>query len=101
MQYLTAWKTRIGTDPDASMAASKKLLDTFSAWDPAEDGAKVIMQVSGLSGDHGWNIFEIDDPLKVTKIVAQFLPFLEMTVEPVIPVEDAVPIIAEAVQQYR
>ena len=81
---------------DQSEEGEKRSLDVFAKWQPpAEAQFQGFYGFADSSG--GVAIIEVDSAATLTKVTAPWTPWLSFTVTPIVPIEDATAIGAEAV----
>lgn len=81
---------------DTSEAADKRSLQAFSKWQPPE-GAQFQGFYGFADGSGGFAIVEADSAASVARTTAPWTPWLRFTVTPIVPIEEATAIAAEAI----
>jgi hypothetical protein len=83
-------------ETDTSEAAARRSLEVFGKWQPpAGFEFKGFWQYADSSG--GAAIVEADSAATIAKAIAPFAAWMRFDVKPVIPMEEAVPILADAI----
>jgi hypothetical protein len=93
MKYVVAWETRA----DASEDLQARSLQVFSKWSPAE-GTTFLQFVGRVDGRGGFAVVETEDVALVARDMAVFSAFFDMSVYPVLDVEESARIGAEALE---
>lgn len=96
MKYVVSWETRANASEDVQARS----LQVFSRWSPAE-GANFVQFVGRVDGRGGFAVVETDDPELIARDMAIFGPFFEMSVFPVLDVQESARIGGEAVDFRR
>jgi ferric-dicitrate binding protein FerR (iron transport regulator) len=81
---------------DTSEAGEKRSLEVFSKWQPPE-GAHFQAFYGYADGTGGFAIVEAESAAALAKASAPFTPWLRFTATPILPVEEATAIVAEAI----
>ena len=82
---------------DQSEEGEKRSLDVFAQWQPPAE-AKFEGFYGFADGSGGVAIIEADTAATVARTTAPWTPWLSFTVTPILPIEEATAIGAEAVQ---
>ena len=85
MLYMFVVKTKEGAAPEDFAAMLKK----FQSWEPP-DGLTVEGNWT-RGGGRFYSLIKTDDPTLVVEVTAQFSKVLDFHVDPIVPVEDALP----------
>ena len=93
MKYVVAWETRA----DVSEDAQARSLHVFSRWAPAE-GTTFLQFVGRVDGRGGFAVVETDDVALVARDMAIFSAFFDMSVYPVLDIQESARIGGEAVE---
>ena len=93
MKYVVSWEVR----PSVSEEQIVRSLQVFSAWSPAE-GTVFLQFVGRLDGRGGFAVVETDDPRLVARDMSIFGAFFEMSVYPVLDIEESARIGGEGVE---
>ncbi len=89
MKFVVSWTARPGSDPEANLQSSDSLLRAFGSWTPP--AAWTISEfLTRADGRGGLLICETDDLASIDAAVAQFLPWLDYEVTPVVDIADGV-----------
>jgi hypothetical protein len=97
MKYVVTWKPRPGGSAAENEASAARLLEVYSKWAPAPD--TIIHQfVVRADGEGGFAVTEGDDIAGGALGIFKLSPFFEYTIYPVLDVEEAVGLFAEAVE---
>jgi hypothetical protein len=100
MKFVVAWTARPGPDPEANLASTDSLLHAFGSWTPPE--AWTISEfLTRVDGKGGLLICETDDLGSIDRAVAQYLPWLEYEVTPVVDIGDGVGSLANGMTWAR
>ena len=74
-------------------------LDVFGKWSPAA-GTNFLQFLGRIDGPGGFAVVETDDPALLARDTAIFRTFFDMTVYPVLDVQDAARIGGEALESF-
>ena len=100
MKFVVAWTARPGSDPGANIESSEKLLQAFGSWTPPE--AWTISEfLTRADGKGGLLVCETDDLASIDRAVAQFLPWLDYEVTPVVDIGAGVGSLASGMEWAR
>ena len=80
--------------PDATRAETRRLRQTFLAWQ-APDGLNILAHYF-FAGGGGIVIAEVDDARVIWQALSPFTPLLQVQIEPVLSVLDAVALSMDA-----
>jgi hypothetical protein len=92
MKYVVAWEARV-----ASEEIQARSLQVFSKWAPSE-GTTFVQFVGRVDGGGGFAVVETDDITLVARDMAIFSAFFEMSVYPVLDIQQSAQIGAAAVE---
>ena len=92
MKYVVSWEVR----PSVSEEAIARSLQVFQQWSPAE-GTAFLQFVGRLDARGGFAVVEADDPRLVARDMSIFGAFFEMSVDPVLDIEESARISGEGV----
>ena len=93
MKYLVSWTTR----QNASEDVQARSLQVFSKWSPAE-GTNFVQFLGRVDGRGGFAVIETDDVTLIARDMAVFGAFFDMSVYPVLEVQQIAQIGAGAVE---
>jgi hypothetical protein len=93
MKYVIAWEGRENTSEELLARG----LQVFSQWSPAE-GANFLQFVGRVDGRGGFAVVETDDVALIARDMAIFTAFFDMSVYPVLDVQETARIGGEAVE---
>ena len=93
MKYVVAWEGRAGGSEDVQAHS----LQVFSKWAPAE-GTTFLQFVGRVDGRGGFAVVETEDVSLVARDMAIFTAFFDMSVFPVLDIQESSRIIGEAVE---
>jgi hypothetical protein len=93
MKYAVAWEARA----DASEDMQARSLQVFSKWAPSE-GTNFLQFVGRVDGRGGFAIVETADVTLIARDMAIFSAFFDMSVYPVLDIQESARIGAEAVE---
>ncbi|HEX5369241.1 MAG TPA: DUF3303 family protein [Dehalococcoidia bacterium] len=80
---------------DTSEEGARRVLNVFSKWQPAAGAEfKGFYQFADNTG--GVGIIEIDSAATLARLTAPFIPWMRFTASPILEVQEATPIDAEA-----
>jgi Protein of unknown function (DUF3303) len=96
MKYVVSWQPR----SNATEEVQARGLEVFSKWSPAE-GMNFLQFVGRMDGPGGFAVVETDDPRLLARDTAIFSAFFDMTVYPVLDIEESARIGSEAVEFRR
>lgn len=85
MKYVLEWKTPAGGSAAENLAGMKRSLEVLSKWTPSWN---ILQFVERLDASGGFAVGETDDPSALIKDCAIFRPYLELTVYPVIDLQE-------------
>jgi len=93
MKYVVTWEGRAG----ASEEVQARSLQVFSKWSPAE-GNVFLQFVGRVDGRGGFAVVETEDVTLIARDMAIFSAFFEMSVYPVLDIQESARIGGEAVE---
>jgi len=93
MKYVVSWETR-ATGSEEDQARS---LQVFGKWSPAE-GTNFVQFLGRVDGRGGFAVVEADDVTLIARDMAVFGAFFDMSVYPVLDVQQTAQIAGEAIQ---
>ena len=93
MKYIVSWETR----PNASEEVQARSLQVFGKWSPAE-GTNFVQFLGRVDGRGGFAVVETDDVTLIARDMAVFGPFFDMSVYPVLDIEQTAQITGDAIQ---
>jgi hypothetical protein len=93
MKYVVAWESRAGASEDLQARS----LQVFSKWSPAE-GTTFLQFVGRVDGRGGFAVVEAEDVTLVARDMAIFTAFFDMSVYPVLDIQESARIGGEAVE---
>ena len=93
MKYIVSWETR----PNASEEVQARSLQVFGKWSPAE-GTNFVQFLGRVDGRGGFAVVETDDVALIARDMAVFGAFFDMSVYPVLDIEQTAQIIGDAIQ---
>ena len=97
MKYLISWKTRFDGSAAENEASAARALEVYSKWTPSPD--TIIHQfVVRADGEGGFAVVEGDDLAAGALGIFKLSPYLEYTTYPVLDMEEAIDLFAEAVE---
>jgi hypothetical protein len=96
MKYVVSWQPR----SNATEENQARSLQVFSKWSPAE-GTTYLQFLGRVDGPGGFAVVETDDPALLARDTGIFSAFFDFTVYPVLDIEDATRIGAEALEFLR
>jgi len=97
MKYVVTWKPRFGGSAAENEASAARALEVYSKWAPAPD--TIIHQfVLRADGEGGFAVVEGDDLAAGALGIFKLSPFVEYTTYPVLDAEEAIGLLAEAVE---
>ena len=97
MKYVITWKPRFGGSAAENEASAARTLEVYSKWAPDPD--VIIHQfVLRADGEGGFAVTESDNPAAGVLGIFKLSPFVEYTVYPVLDMEEAIDLFAEAVE---
>jgi len=100
MKYVTTWKPRSGGSAAENEASAARVLEVYSKWTPSPD-MTIHQFVVRADGEGGFAVTESDNPAAGVLDVFKLSPFFEYTIYPVLDVEEATGLYAEAVEWRR
>lgn len=89
MKFVVEWTAWPGSDPSENLQGSDSLLQAFGSWTPPAEWT-ISEFVSRVDGKGGLLICETDDLGSIDRAVAQYLPWLDYEVTPVVDIGDGV-----------
>ena len=93
MKYVVSWETRAGVTEDSQTRG----LQVFSRWRPAE-GTNFLQFVGRVDARGGFAVVETDDVALIARDMAIFTAYFDMSVYPVMDVQETARIAGEAVE---
>jgi hypothetical protein len=93
MKYVVSWQPRANWTEEIGARA----LQVFSKWAP-DEGTTFLQFLGRIDGAGGFAVMETDDPALLAGITAIFSAFFDMTVYPVLDIEEAARTGAEAIE---
>ncbi len=93
MKYVVSWETRA----NASEEDQARSLQVFGKWSPAE-GTNFVQFLGRVDGRGGFAVVETDDVALIARDMAVFGAFFDMSVHPVLDIEQTAQIIGDAIQ---
>jgi Protein of unknown function (DUF3303) len=96
MKYVVSWQPR----PNMTEEMQARSLQVFEKWSPAE-GTNFLQFLGRIDGPGGFAVVETDDPALLALDTAIFSNFFDMTVYPVLDVQEAARIGGEALEFIR
>lgn len=96
MKYVVAWEVRA----NASEEVQSRSLQVFGKWSPAE-GTNFVQFVGRVDGRGGFAVVETDDVALIARDMAVFSAFFDMSVYPVLDIQESAQIAGEAVDFRR
>jgi hypothetical protein len=96
MKYVITWEPW----PNVSEDVQARSLQVFSKWAPAE-GTDFVQFLARVDGRGGFAVVETDDVTLIARDTAIFGAFLNMTVYPVVDIQESARIAGEAVEFRR
>jgi len=96
MKYVVAWEGR----GNASEEVQARSLEVFGKWSPAP-GTNFVQFVGRVDGRGGFAVVETEDVTLIARDMAIFSAFFEMSVFPVLDIQETAQIGGEAVEFRR
>jgi hypothetical protein len=93
MKYVVSWQPR----SNATEEILTRALQVFRKWSPPE-GTTFLQFLGRIDGPGGFAVVETDDPALLAGITAIFSAFFDMTIYPVLDIEEAARAGAEAIE---
>jgi len=93
MKYVVAWEGRAGASEDLQ----DRSLQVFSKWSPTE-GTTFLQFVGRVDGRGGFAVVEAEDVTLIARDMAIFTAFFDMSVYPVLDIQESARIAGEAVE---
>jgi Protein of unknown function (DUF3303) len=93
MKYVVSWQPR----SNATEEILTRSLQVFRKWSPPE-GTTFLQFLGRIDGPGGFAVVETDDPARLAQTTAIFSAFFDMTVYPVLDIEEAARIGGEATE---
>jgi hypothetical protein len=92
MKYVVAWESRASASEDMQARS----LQVFGKWSPAE-GTNFLQFVGRVDGRGGFAVVEAEDVALIARDMAVFGAFFDMSVYPVMDIQETARITGEAV----
>jgi hypothetical protein len=89
MKFIVQWSTRPGSEAKDNLKSSESLLKAFGSWTPPSEWT-ISEFINRVDGRGGLLICETDDLASIDRAVAQFLPWLDYDIIPVVDIADSV-----------
>jgi Protein of unknown function (DUF3303) len=93
VKYVVAWESRASASEDVQARS----LQVFGKWSPAE-GTNFLQFVGRVDGRGGFAVVETEDVALIARDMAVFSAFFDMSVYPVLDIQETARIGGEAVQ---
>jgi hypothetical protein len=93
MKYVVTWETRAGVTEDAQARG----LQVFNNWAPAA-GTNFLQFVGRVDARGGFAVVETDDVALIARDMAIFTAYFDMSVHPVMDVQETARIAGEAIE---
>jgi hypothetical protein len=93
MKYVVSWETRA----NASEEDQARSLEVFGKWSPAE-GTNFVQFLGRVDGRGGFAVVETDDVTLIARDMAVFGAFFDMSVYPVLEVQQTAQIVGDAIR---
>jgi hypothetical protein len=93
MKYVVSWQPRANWTEEIGARS----LQVFSKWAP-DEGTTFLEFLGRIDGAGGFAVVETDDPTLLSRTTAIFSAFFDMTVYPVLDIEEAARAGAEAIE---
>ena len=100
MKFVVAWTARPGGDPQANLDSTDTLLKAFGSWTPPPEWT-ISEFLTRVDGKGGLLICETDDLGSIDRAVAQYLPWLDYEVTPMVDIGEGVGNLAEGMAWAR
>ncbi|MCV2488273.1 DUF3303 domain-containing protein [Geodermatophilus sp. YIM 151500] len=94
MKYVLEWTVRPRGSGQENLASLKRSLEVFSKWTPS---AEMLQFVHRVDGRGGYAVARTDDPVALARDCAIFSPFLDLTLHPVLDIEQGAAVLQAAV----
>lgn len=88
MKFIVQWSSRSGSDPAQNVRSGESVLKAFSGWAPP-DSISISEFVARVDGRGGSIIVTTDDLAAIDYMVAQYSPWFDWDVHPVIDVAES------------
>ena len=97
MKFVVTWTERAGGSATENEAAAARFLELLSKWSPPSDQTfhQFVVRADGRGG---FAVVETDNLAGIALSNFKFDPFLEFAVYPVLDVEEATGLVAEAAE---
>jgi len=93
MKYVISWQPR----SNATEEIQARSLQVFGKWSPAK-GTTYLQFLGRVDGPGGFAVVQTDDPALLARDTAIFSTYFDMTVYPVLDVQEAAQIGGEALE---
>jgi Protein of unknown function (DUF3303) len=97
MKFVVSWTERAGGSAAENEAGVARLLDVFGKWSPPSDQTFHEFVVRA-DGGGGFAVVETDNLAGLALTNAKFSPYLDVTVYPVLDIQEGTALLAEAVE---
>jgi Protein of unknown function (DUF3303) len=95
MKYLVEWKVRGGGSSQENLTSAKRALEVLGKWTPSTTVHQFLSRVDAAGG---FAVMECDDPADLARDCAIFSPFLELSVYPVLDIEQGTAVQQAAIE---
>jgi hypothetical protein len=95
MKMMVEWATRPAGTYEEDIANREAIIRAFTEWSPPE-GLTIHAFVVKMETQAGFILIEFDDPAVVARWAAQFMPWNDARIVPVIDVDQVVPLYNDA-----
>lgn len=99
MKYVVSWTFRSYGSAADNEAAPKRILELYSKWTPPE-GMQIHHFLGSIAASGGYMVLETDNPTDLAETIANFGPYADYRVDPVLDVADAIQV-AQASIKFR
>jgi len=100
VKFMAEYKHRLNGSATENSGDLASMLEVFSKWAPAA-GYTIEMFVERVDATGGYILVETNEPDSVLEFAAQFAPWNDSLIVPVVPVEQAVPALEKAAEWRR
>jgi hypothetical protein len=97
MKFVVTWKVRSGGSAAENEASAARILEVYSKWTPPADATFHQFLVRG-DGEGGFAVVEGDDQPAMALSIFKLSPYLEYAIYPVLDMEQAIGLFAEATE---
>lgn len=98
MKYVLEWRVRAGGSSEENLTSTGRSLQVLSKWTPSTTIHQFVARVDGTGG---FAVGETDDMAVLAKDCAIFGPYVDITVHPVLDMDQAAEVLGSGIEFNR